>query len=229
MEKLKITFKKASRELSNVNSLSSICKRKEYAIDFSRNAPANKQNCVFIDKSGFSLHLRRNGARSRIGNRAKIILQPNRGRNVTLICAMNSQKIIHYKIVDEGTCNNKKFGEFLLELISILNADASFINAWLILDNAQIHKTLAIRNMFADTPYTLKFLSPYSYMLNPIENAFSKIKATAKSLLANSNGITLRNIIISGVESVQGEDCINYIFNMLNNISLAITETNFNV
>jgi len=230
LEKLKITFKKASRELEKVNCPTSILKRKAYAIDFSTNSPTNKQNCIFIDESGFNLHLRRNGARSRIGTRANVMLPTNRGRNVTLICAMNSQRIIHYKIVDEGTCNSKRFGEFLMELLCILNDDSSYTNAWLILDNAQIHKTVEIRNMIAGTSYTLKFLSPYSYMVNPIENAFSKIKATARRLLAeNDNAVSLRSVIITGVESIQCEDCINYVLHMLNNISLAVNETIFHI
>ncbi|KAK6029774.1 hypothetical protein OSTOST_04110 [Ostertagia ostertagi] len=48
--------------------------------------------------------------------------------------------------------------------------------AWLIMDNAKIHKTEEVRRLLDDTPYQLKFLSPYSYMLNPAENVFSKIQ-----------------------------------------------------
>ena len=55
----------------------------------------------FIDEIGFNFHLRFNGARSQKGTRANIILPLNLNRNVTLVCAMNSQRIIYYKIVDE--------------------------------------------------------------------------------------------------------------------------------
>ena len=230
LEQLKITVKKASRELENVNSQNNIQKRKLYALDFSQNSPSNKKNCIFIDECGFNCHLRKTCARSRIGLRANIVLPTIRGRNITLIAAINSENVIHYKIVSDGTCNSAKFGEFLSELVQILNNDSRYKGSWLILDNAQIHKSKELRDLILNTSYILKFLAPYSYMLNPIENAFSKVKATVKRILSStSNDKTLREVIIEGVKSIESGDCSNYIIHMMSNISLAITETVFKI
>ena len=43
------------------------------------------KKCIFIDESGFNLHLHRSMARSKIGSRAKIVLPTIRGRNVSLV------------------------------------------------------------------------------------------------------------------------------------------------
>lgn len=230
LEILKVTFKRASKEIDKVNSPITIQKRKIYAIDFSNNAPENKSRCIFIDECGYNLHLRRGGAWSKKGTRANIILPAIRGRNITVIAAMNRDRIIHYKIISDGNCNSEIFGNFLSELIVILNSDLTYENSWLILDNAQIHRTSAIRDIILNTSYVLKFLSPYSYMLNPIENVFSKMKATARRILTNNvQDATLSDIIVTSIESIQEADCINYVIHMLNNISLAIAETVFRI
>lgn len=73
------------------NSLSTIEDRKIYALHFSRNAPQLRQKIIFIDESGFNCHLRRTKARSKINTPARVIVPTVRGRNVSLIAAINIQ------------------------------------------------------------------------------------------------------------------------------------------
>jgi transposase len=199
-----------------------------YGIDFSRNAPASKEKCIFIDECGYNLHLRKTIARSKKGSRAIVKVPTVRGRNVTVIAAMNSRRIIHYNIIDNNTCNSEKFGNFLRELVVILQEDRVYDDSWLIMDNAQIHKTELISGIVLGTTYKIKFLSPYSYMLNPIENAWSKMKSVAKNLLAlPNNEDSLRNIIIESITSIEQQDCFNYIIHMMNNIYKAVAGEEF--
>ena len=93
---------------------------------------------------------------------------------VTLIAAMNNEGIVHTKIINDGTCNGVKFCAFVQELVERLRERDEMNGAWLILDNAHIHKTRELKEIMASSSYELKFLSPYSYMLNPIENVFSQ-------------------------------------------------------
>ncbi|KAK6011386.1 hypothetical protein OSTOST_23534 [Ostertagia ostertagi] len=88
---------------------------------------------------------------------------------------MNTQGIVHSKIINDGTCNSPKFCAFIEELLAEIHDREEMNGAWLIMDNAKIHKTEEVRRLLDDTPYQLKFLSPYSYMLNPAENVFSKM------------------------------------------------------
>lgn len=228
LQLLKITCKRTTKVLEKVNDPISIQKRMSYAIDFSRNAPASKEKCIFIDECGYNLHLRKTIARSKKGSRAIVEVPTVRGRNVTVIAAMNSRKIIHYSIIDNSTCNSEKFGNFLRELVVVLQGDRVYDDSWLIMDNAQIHKTELISGIVFGTTYKIKFLSPYSYMLNPIENAWSKMKSVAKNLLAlTNNENSLRNIIIEGIASIEQQDCFNYIIHMMNNITKAVAGEEF--
>jgi len=205
-----------------VNSDTTIASRMTYARDFLSHAPANMEKCIFIDESGFNLHLHRNMARSKIGSRAKIILPTVRGRNVSLVAAMSIHGIIHTKVIDDGNCNGPKFCAFVRELVAILLQKENLIGSWLIMDNARIHKTEELRDITSNSPYQLKFLSPYSYMLNPIENVFSKIKASVRSLLRQRvSQQTLTSMIEEGVRTITQEDCTNYVMNVTRKLSVA--------
>ncbi|VDP30794.1 unnamed protein product [Heligmosomoides polygyrus] len=144
--------------------------RQLYALEFSAHAPPNKKKCIFIDESGFNLHLRRTQARSKKGTRANDVLPTVRGRwwTRTLILAMNTQGVIHTGIIDDRTCTGPKFCAFVDQLVSKMRGVMDGMDgAWLIMSNARIRKISELRRILEETSYELKFLSPYSYMLNP--------------------------------------------------------------
>jgi transposase len=148
---------------------------------------------------------------------------------VTLIAAMNNEGIVHTKIINDGTCNGVKFCAFVQELVERLRERDEMNGAWLILDNACIHKTRELQEIMASSSYELKFLSPYSYMLNPIENVFSKVKASAKRILSNTVGEqTLTAVIQESVGTVTQQDCANYVLNMMMNLTIAAAGQPFN-
>lgn len=220
---LRITLKDSRKILERVNAEDTIQRRFEYASFFLENAPEDKNKCIFIDESGFNLHLRRRKARSRVGERASLTIPAVRGRNVSLIIAANQTEVIHYEIITEGTVNTLIFKRFLDNLLEKLQTNIYYDNSWLIMDNARIHHTEIVREVFQNQNYVLHFLSPYSFMLNPVENIFSKIKAIVRRILSNNeNAITLSGAITEGVNSITPADCSGYMVNMMRNISLAL-------
>lgn len=52
---------------------------------------------------------------------------------------------------------------------------------FIIVDNLRVYKKNDIQSITSE--YVFLSFSPYSYMLNPIENAFSKIKYSVRSKL----------------------------------------------
>ena len=48
------------------------------------------------------------------------------------------------------------------------------------MDNARIHNSDMMRTFYNENNLNIKLLSPYSYILNPIEPGFSKIKLTVR-------------------------------------------------
>ena len=182
---------------------------------------------IFLDESGFNLHLRRRFARSRLGTRAPTVVPTIRGRNVTLILAASSSRIIHYKIIDDSTCNRTIFANFCEELIAIIEGDSHLHNCLIIADNATIHKTNEARTILNTNISDYTFLSPYSYMLNPVENIFSKVKSSVRSSLLFQTDPDLVTSIIRAIETITTEDCSHYYNHMLRNIVRAVNREQF--
>ena len=64
---------------------------------------------------------------------------------------------------------------------------------YLVMDNASIHKNIAIANMITERGYRYIYLPPYSPELNPIEQFWSVLKSKLKrSKLLEKETLSLR-------------------------------------
>ena len=113
LRKLKITFKMASIEIERKNDSRTLGLRQKYAQDFTKWIPQQGEKLIFIDECGFNLHIRRTQARSRQGTRAHIVLPTVRGRNVTIIAAINNAGVVHHTIVSNSSVNADRFKLFI--------------------------------------------------------------------------------------------------------------------
>jgi transposase len=175
--------KNARKVLDRVNNEEIKIKRQNYSFNFLINAPSDPKKIIFIDESGFNQHLRRSKAWSKKGTRAQLTVPIVRGRNQTLIVAANGERIIYHKVIRDRNCNGALFSEFMAELYQIIYNDVELYESWIIMDNAKIHN--AVRNSYSLLGISFRFLSPYSYMLNPVENIFSKVKTFVRNYLGN--------------------------------------------
>ena len=78
-----------------------------------------------------------------------------------------------------------------------------------ILDNLPAHKIAAVRQAVEATGARLLFLPPYSPDFNPIENAFSKLKALLRKAAARSID-QLWTAIASAIDTFTPAECANY-------------------
>ena len=122
------------------------------------------------------------------------------------------------KTISNSTVNAKIFAEYLKELCDWLRDVAEIENACLILDNARVHRREDLDSITVEYGYTFKFLSPYSYMLNPIENGFSKIKNGVRSKLRLRETWNLCDLLMEEVSQVSASDCSGYFRYVLRNI-----------
>ena len=143
----------------------------------------NDKTIIFIDQSGFNLHLRRILGRSIRVYTVTTILFTTRGTNASLISAISKNEVL-YSNTYTGSINAQKFIEYINLLIEVCRNKSILNSCVLILDNAKIHHAIITKNFLEEKNLNVKFLSPYSYMLNPIELSFSKIKANVRRILA---------------------------------------------
>ena len=225
LQELKITMKLSHRELDRVNAPEKIVLRKAYAIWFNNHFPNNDYStAVFIDESSFNLHLQRSQARSTRGTRAIVRVPTVRGRSISLLASMTINGISHCKTISNSTVNASIFSSYIFELCTYLRETLHMRNACLILDNARIHRLYDIQRTTAEFGYEYKFLSPYSYMLNPIENAFSKIKLEIRARLHIGETRSLSDLMLEEMRNVTPTDCVGYFRYILRNITNCAAE-----
>ncbi len=78
-----------------------------------------------------------------------------------------------------------------------------------VMDNLSPHKAPGVREAIESAGATLRYLPPYSPDFSPIENMWSKVKGTLRSLAARSVE-SLHEAITTAVATVTRSDCIGY-------------------
>jgi hypothetical protein len=131
---------------------------------------------VFADESHFNrLTLRRPYAWSKRGERASRHEIQFRGAKYSILPALSLDGILHLEVV-ENAVTGDIFRRFVEGLLPRMNK-WPLPNSVLVIDNASIHKVAGIRELVEECGMRLMFLPAYSPDLNPIELAFSSIKA----------------------------------------------------
>ncbi len=81
-----------------------------------------------------------------------------------------------------------------------------------IMDNASIHHVEEAVKAIEDVGAVVHFLPPYSPDLNPIEETFSKVKSTMKSLEERMTQTEdIETIALSAFCTITDDDCKNWI------------------
>ncbi len=128
---------------------------------------------VFLDETGFNLHTSVNYGYSELGLSPVSYVPPSKGQNLSACCIILQFKLCYYQLID-GSFNGDRFLEFL---VGAVNEGVLRRNVVLVMDNAPIHKTAAVKEFLELHHIELVFLPPYSPDLNPIENFFSMVKS----------------------------------------------------
>ncbi len=120
-------------------------------------------------------------AYSPIGERARCSVPRNRGKNTTLLSSMSVQGMGSSLAVDGPT--DRKVFEAYLERMLLPTLEAGQI---VVMDNLSAHKGERIRGLIESRGCELLYLPAYSPDLNPIEEAFSKVKGLLRKAEART-------------------------------------------
>ena len=128
---------------------------------------------VFVDEMGVNTSLAPLYAWSRRGERALASVPRNWGANVTLLASMSAEGMGPCLAV-EGSTTGEVFKTYLKRaLVPSLSAGAGSSDG----HNLSSHKGSWVRELIEGRGCELMYLPPYSPDLNPIEEAFAKLKA----------------------------------------------------
>ncbi len=131
---------------------------------------------VFIDESGFHISMTRLRARAPRGKRAYGRVSRNRGKNQTLIASITLEGGMGEAISIKGSTDAELFETYIEEFVAPTLKEGQVV----VLDRLGAHRTNKVRELIERRGAELLFLPSYSPDLNPIEEAFSKIKNTVR-------------------------------------------------
>jgi transposase len=137
---------------------------------------------VFVDESGMHTSMDRLRSRAPKGERAYGKIPRNRGKNTTLIASMSLHGMGEAMCV-EGSTDALAFEVYVEHFLAPTLKEGQVV----VFDNLGAHRTQRIRELIEARGAELVFLPSYSPDLNPIEQAFSKIKNILRKLGARTH------------------------------------------
>jgi transposase len=144
---------------------------------------------VFVDEMGSNTSLASLYAWSRRGERALAKVPRNWGANVTLLASMSAEGM-GPSLAVEGSTTREVFEVYLEYFLAPALRPGQIV----VMDNLSAHKGGWVRELVEERGCELLFLPPYSPDLNPIEEAFAKLKA-----LLRRTGARIREALIEAM------------------------------
>jgi transposase len=130
------------------------------------------ERLVFVDEMGTNVSLSTLYAWSRRGRRAFGSVPKNWGKNVTLLASITRRGLGPCLAV-EGSTTREVFETYLERVLApTLEPPGQIV----VMDNLSAHKGGKVKEIIEGRGCELIYLPPYSPDLNPIEQAFSKVK-----------------------------------------------------
>jgi transposase len=160
---------------------------------------------VFVDESGFHTSMTRLRARAPKGKRAYGKLPRNRGENTTLIAAITLQGAMSQPMTIEGATDASAFEAYVEHFLAPSLSEGQVV----VLDGLGAHRTEKVKKLIEGRGADVVFLPSYSPDLNPIEEAFSKIKQ-----LVRKEGRRVREALMEAIgralAAVTPEDAVGW-------------------
>lgn len=136
---------------------------------------------VFPDETGTNISLSPLRAWSRRGERARCSVPCNRGKNTTLLASISVEGMGPCLAV-EGVTDREVFEAYVEEVLAPSLRPGQVV----VMDNLTAHKRERLRELVETRGCEPLYLPPCSPDLNPIEEAFSKMKGTLRKAQARS-------------------------------------------
>jgi transposase len=139
------------------------------------------QRLVFVDEMGSNTSLAPPYAWSRRGERAPAKVPHNWGANVTLLASLSAEGM-GPSLAVEGSTTREVFEVYLEYFLTPALRPGQIV----VMDNLSAHKGGRVRELVEERGCEVLFLPPYSPDLNPIEEAFAKLKALLRKARART-------------------------------------------
>ena len=142
--------------------------------------------------------------RARKGERCRAAIPHGHWKTTTFTAGLRLSGLAAPMLLD-GPMN----GDAFLAYVEQVLAPELEQNDIVIMDNLPAHKVTGVRQAIEKVGASLLYLPPYSPDFNPIEMAFSKLKAILRKAAARSID-NLWQVIADTLDKFSQQDCTNY-------------------
>jgi transposase len=168
-------------------------------------AKVDPRRLVFVDEMGVHTSLAPLYGYSRKGERVRLEVPRNRGKNTTLLASMTLLGGMGETMAVEGSTDKEIF-EAYVERVLAPTLEAGQV---VIMDNLPAHKPAGVRELIEERGCELIYLPAYSPDLNPVEEAFSQIKAMLRRVGARTKD-ALVDALGEALSAVSAQDARGY-------------------
>jgi transposase len=159
---------------------------------------------VFIDDTGASTNLARKGGRCRRGQRLRVPVPHGHYKTVTLVAGLRLRGLKASKVYDRPL-NAALFEEWVEKCLVPALAPGDVV----VMDNLLAHKGPRVAQLIKAAGAELLYLPPYSPDMNPIEKAYSKLKAHLRKI-AERTVAGLMRALEACADIFKPAECKNY-------------------
>jgi transposase len=159
---------------------------------------------VFLDETGATTKMARRHGRAPRGARLRCSVPHGHWKTTTFIGGLRLSGMTAPMVLD-GPMTGAWFLAYVEQVLVPTLRPGDIV----ILDNLPAHKNAAARRAIEAAGAKLLFLPPYSPDLNPIENAFSKLKALLRKAAARTVQ-QLWKAIARAIDAFTPNECANY-------------------
>jgi transposase len=138
------------------------------------------------------------------GERLRCPVPHGHWRTTTFVAGLRLSGIDAPMVID-GAINGESFLAYVRQVLVPTLSPGDVV----IMDNLGSHKGAAVREAIEAAGASLRFLPPYSPDFNPIENAFSKLKALLRKAAARTRD-ALWDAVGTALDAFTPDECRNY-------------------
>ncbi len=160
---------------------------------------------MFVDETGARTNLARLRGRSLSGQRLHAAIPWGHWKTTTFVAGLRTTGLTAPMVLD-GAMNGAAFKAYVEQLL----APSLAPNDIVIMDNLSSHKVAGVREAIKAAAAFLLYLPAYSPDLNPIELAFSKLKALLRKAAPRSVD-ELWRVIATLLDEFSPQECLNFI------------------
>lgn len=159
---------------------------------------------VFIDETWATTDMARRHGRCRRGVRLRVGVPHGHRKTTTFVGTLTLRGFIAPWVL-HGTVNGTAFETYVAWVLVPELKPGDVV----VMDNLSSHKGPRVREMIEAAGAELRYLPPYSPDFNPIEDAFSKLKALLRKAAARTV-VGLRDAIGRVIDLFPPTECANY-------------------